>query len=322
MTKIIDIINEKLDSELIDIISEQLDSELFSKSYNKPHIAGWIKRNHELGHYSKNDYIKIVKWVEDKNPNLENYDFRSALALADAYVKSLKKNNFSDSADIKFNNLIFKFDNGKEWHSFGSKDCNGIIHKLAYDCSSELRQVYSGSNEAYVLIDDQENVLCIAINDGKGLSIIGKLGNDPINCHNEIHYLCVRKGMPLNINSFSYDELVDAIKSKVINVDDNVKDIMKRLKPQDVVDCKLLRYCHFCNLSNMLSIYLKCGQDCIVKYIMASLVYYGLTKSALYGTVKQIINDRNLGKDFAIDSSDSRPYLDLIDKYQSEIIKL
>ena len=311
--------------KILESINDKLDSESFAKSYNKPHIAGWIKRNFESGNWSKDDYNKIVKWIDHKNPNLENYDFKSALSLADAYVKSVRGDNFSNNVDVTFKNLVMKFDSGKEWHKFGTADCNGVIHKLMYDCSDELHGVFEGKIEAFALIDDQENILCIAINEGDHLRIIGRLGNDPINCHDEINSLCVRKGMPLSHHAFSYEEMVDSLKSKLIDIN-NIKDIkgfIGKLKPQDIVDCNLIKYCHYCNLSNMLSIYLKCKQDCILKYIMASLVAHGLTKGTLYKTVKQMINNNpEFVKEFTVESGDSRPFVELMNKYQSEIIKL
>ena len=86
--------------KILESINDKLDSESFAKSYNKPHIAGWIKRNFESGNWSKDDYDKIVKWIDHKNPNLENYDFKSALSLADAYVKSIRGDNFSNDVDV------------------------------------------------------------------------------------------------------------------------------------------------------------------------------------------------------------------------------
>lgn len=311
--------------KILESINERIDSDAFAKSHGKPHIAGWIKRNHDSGNWSRDDYDKIVKWVDDKNPNLENYDFKSALILAKNHVKSIQKNNFNNNAEVNFKNKMMDFKNGKEWHKINSSDCNGIINKLAYDCSNELRDVYDGKKEAWALIDDQENVLCIAISEEDSLRIIGRLGTDPTNCHDEINALCVRKGVPLIHHAFSYEEMIDAIKSKVINID-NVKDIKEfigKLKPQDIVDCNLTKYCHFCNFSNMLSVYLKCKKDCIVKYIMAGLIAHGLTKGVLYNTVKQIINNNpEFSKEFIVDTTDSRPFTELMNKYQSEIIKL
>jgi hypothetical protein len=311
--------------KILEAIDSRLDPELFAKSYNKPHIAGWIKRNYESGHWSKDDYAKIIKWVENKNPNLENYDFRSALQLANAYVSSIKKNNFDANSKINFKNLLIKFENGKEWHEFKSPDCNGIIHKLMYDCSDELKDVHDEKAEAWALIDDQENILCIAINKNDSLKIIGKLGNNPIDCHDEIYSLCVRKGIQLSPHSFSYNELVDAIKSKIINIENvsDIKGLIEKLKPQDIIDCNLVKYCHYCNLSNMFNIYLKSKQDCIIKYIMASLIAHGLTDGALYHTVKDLINKRpELASEFSIQSTDSRPFIELMDKYQKEIIQI
>jgi hypothetical protein len=311
--------------KILEAIDNRLNPELFAKSYNKPHIAGWIKRNYESGHWSKDDYIKIIKWVEDKNPNLENFDFKSALQLANGHIDSIKRTDFNQDPKINFKNQLIKFENGKEWHEIKAPDCNGIINKLMYDCSDELKLVHDEKTQAWALIDDQENVLCIAINNDNFLKIIGRLGNDPENCHDEIHSLCVRKGFHLSPHSFSHEELVDAIKSKVLNVDsvNDIEGLIKKLKPQEVIDCGLLKYCHYCNLSNMFYVYLKCEQDCILKYIMASLLSHGLTKGALYHTVKNVINKRpDLMKEFTINSADSRPYVELMNRYQKEIIEL
>lgn len=307
-------------------INSRLDSESFAKSCNKPHIAGWIKRNHELGHWSKNDFSKIIKWVDEKNPNLENYDFKSALHLADTYLNSIKKTNFDRNAEINFKSPIIHFENGKEWHKINKEDCNGVIHKILYDCSDDLREVHSGTQEGWILIDDQESILCIAINDNNNLKIIGRLGKDPTDCYNEINTLCVRKGLPLSPHAFSYEELIDAIKSKIIDINsiNNVSEFIKKLKPQDIIYCNLTKYCHYCNYSDMLYIYLKTKQECILKYILAGLIVHGLTKGSLYETVKNLVNKNpNTAKEFMIkDAVDSRPFIDLMDKCQKEIIKL
>lgn len=207
----------KFYNKLDAILSENANS--FAQSFNVPRISPWIIQQYNKGHQSYKDYEEIIQWVTNNNPNISEYDFYSALNQAKTYCKNSKKDGFDQYIDLQSKDKILELDNGKYWLSIGPEDCNAICHRLKYDCSKELKGVIEGQYNCYALQDPQDNTLCVFL-DCKPYKIIGQLGNQVSGNHEEIKRLCIRKGLGTVPESYSDLELIKALATKEINIED------------------------------------------------------------------------------------------------------
>jgi hypothetical protein len=281
---------EKINAKLND------NAEEFASLFSMPRISPWIIQQFNKGYKSINDYKKIIKWVTNNNPNLNDFDFNSALKRAESFLANYSNNHYDPYMELYSNDIALKFDDGKKWLIINKEDCNAICHRLQYDCSDYLREVYNNNNMCWALQDPQDKTICIAIINDNSLKIIGQFGDKPSGCHEEIKRLCVLKGIELPIEAYNHNQLIKALANGEININNiDIRETMKRLSPIDIINCNLLNYSHYCNIETIYKLYNKTKHDCLLKYAMAYLISYGLTKTKAYRTIKiAVSNNKNI----------------------------
>lgn len=303
------------------IESRLTDPESFAKSFGAEHIHPWIIDQYKKGFNSHKDYEQIVKWVIDNNPNIDDLDFNTALRNANNYFDSKKKSNFDPYMEVHSGNVLIDFDNGNKWINIDNNDIDGVVNRLQFDCYGDLKDV----DNCWALIDPQENFLCVAYCLSNKIGVIGKMGSYP-NFHDEIKSLCVRKGFDLVPEAFNNSSLVGAIKIKQLNID-GVRDkrsVMSRLSPNDIIDCNLLSYAHYCPIKTIYELYKMTSHDCLLVYAFCYLICNNNMDSKAYKILKnEVNNNENVRSIFNhIDGSDSRAYSKVMEESISEIINL
>lgn len=309
-------------NKLNGILAEDANS--FANSFGLPRISPWIVQQYNKGHQSYKDYEEIVQWVTNNNPNIDEYDFHSALVQAKSFCNNARKTGFDPYVDLQSKNKILELENGKYWLSIGPEDCNAICHRLKYDCSNELKGVIDSKYNCYALQDPQDNTLCIFL-DCEPCKIIGQFGNGVSGYHEEIKRLCIRKGLKPVPESYSNLELVRALASKELNIDDvyDISAIMKRLSANDIINCNLINYAHYSTIKSIYDLYNKTNHDCLLIYAICYLIIYGYTNSNAYNIVKgSVLSNQEVSKIINTGKTDNRYLIGLMDKSASEISKL
>jgi len=300
------------------------DANTFADSFGLPRISPWIVQQYNKGHQSFKDYENIVRWVTNSNPNIQDYDFYSALKQAQEYCSSMRQDGFDPYTELQSKNVVIDFDSGKKWLAIGPEDCNTICHRLRYDCSAELQAVVDGDCNCYALQDPQDNTICIFL-DSEPYRLIGQFGNPVTNCHQEIKGLCVRKGIDIVPEAYSDLELPKALATKELNIDDvpDLSTVMKRLSSIDIINCNLINYAHYSTLKSVYDLYNKTGHNCLLVYAICYLVANGHTKTQAYNTVKAAVSQNpEVASTIENDGSDNRFYIKLMDDAAAEISSL
>ena len=312
--------------KFLDIIEYKLnnDVEKFASLYD-PRIKSWIIDNYSKGYKSSKDYDIINKWVLATNPNISNYNFISALDQSRNYIEKCRKNVFDNNAELDCENIVMDFDDGNKWILVNRNDLNNLINRLQFDCHDELNTVYQDDGDCWALIDAQNNVKCIMYQDEYGYSAIGCYGNKPDD-HKEIKSLCVRKGIDLIPEAFSNVGLINAIKSKQLNLS-KIRDwrsLLDRLSAQDIVDCDLIKYCHHAKLNKIYDIYKICNQDCLLLYCLSYLICHSMIKTKAYDTIIKACNKNTNIKNIIskINTNDTMEYLKLMDDCVNQISRI
>lgn len=317
---------QKYYMKYIKLIESRLedDAQKFASVYDSK-IRSWIIDCYSKGYKSSRDYDDINKWIISTNHNINNYSFDSALSQAKSYLERNRKNKFNKNAELNCDNIIMDFDDGNKWININLEELNSLINRLQFDCHDELSDVYQGNGDCWALIDAQNNIRCIVYKDSHGYNAIGKGGCQPNN-HKEIKALCVRKGIDLIPAAFSDIGLINAIKSKQIDISqiNDWRSFLDRLSAEDIVDCGLINYCHHDKINKIYDVYKISKHDCLLLYCLAYLICHNLTDTKAY-TI--IIKDCNSNKNISniiskINSNDTREYLKLMDDCVNQISRI
>jgi hypothetical protein len=312
-------------SDKLDLILSE-DAQSFADSLGLPRISPWIMKQYNAGHKSLKDYTDIVNWVTNNNPSIDGFDFQNALKQARLYIDSNRKDGFNKYADLNSEQVVQDFENGKKWLQVGSDDCNAICHRLQYDCSQELTDVRNEISACYALQDPQENTICIFIDSDPHGVIIGQYGNVPTGQHQEIKALCVIKGLSLVPEAYSDSELVKALATKQLDVEQivDLPTLFRKLSALDIINCDLLNHAHYAKIKTIYDLYNKTDHDCLLMYCMSYLIVHGLTNTPAYKTIK-ISASKNRNIVDIVNSNtgnDDRFYADQLEKCINDIQNL
>lgn len=308
--------------DILRSINERLNTGEFAKSFNEPLLTDWITSNYDRGYGSRADYNLIVKWYKNKQPVISKYSFHDALINAKKYNESLKNTGvFNNNAEILNFNVEIKFDDGKYWSKIHPDDCNSLVHRMGSDYSKELKAVIDGAN-GWALFDSQDNLLCILIDNGTDYPIILSKSDDT---NDQIYKLCIKKGIQPGHEAYSYNRLIEALMTNELDVDKihDTKSLLDRLKPQDIIKCRLLHLSHHCKLAKIFDLYKLTGKTCLLEYIYCFMIVHGLTKHELFGMVKsEIANNKQVGNKYKSGSNDTRIFIDYMEEAQLDITRL
>jgi hypothetical protein len=311
---------------LTEAIGNRLKAEEFANSIGDIKIKPWVVKNYQKGYVSPEDYKMIIQWIKEQNPNINSYGFEDALGRARNYLSSKKKNdaNFDRHAEISGEDHEMDFEDGKFWNIIYPEDCNAIVNRIGFDCSEEIGKIKNGYANGWGLFDDQDNLLCVMMKPADGCTkVFGYGGQQSVIYHKEIHDLCVRKGIPPIPEAYNDSELIEAIQTGLINIKDvhDLREMFKRLKPEDIVSCKLTKYIHYCPLAVAYEVFKLTNLTPILKYLFCLLVSHGFTNTNLYKLVrKDVMSNSSLHSEMSeIDSIDTRVYVDKMEEAIKEI---
>ena len=151
-----------------------------------------------------------------------------------------------------------------------------------------MQDVKNGDTSCFALQDPQDNTICIFVNTEPHGTIIGQYGKAPQDQHQEIKSLCVLKGLNLIPEAYSNAELVKALATKQLNIDDipDLSSLFKKLSAIDIINCDLLHHAHYASVKTIYDLYNKTNHDCLLMYCLCYLMIHGLTKTPAYNAVK------------------------------------
>lgn len=314
----------KLSKKLDILLSE--DAKQFASIFNYPRISPWIIKQYNNGYTSKADYELIVNWVTNNNPSLDDFTFDAALKRAKEYAKNIKENEFDPYMELQSSSISLDFENGRKWLDIGPEDCNAICHRLQFDYSDELRNVFAGKTKCWALQDPQDNTLCVIIDTKPFPKLLGQLGQAPNKYHEEIKNLCIRKGLNTGPEAYNNAELSKALNNGELNINDikDLRALFKRMKPTDIINNNLIKYTHYAPLSMILEIYNKTNHSCLLKYVINYMLSNNMTHLPVYKKALSMANrDKEVFDYFKeINTNDNRVFATELDKNVLEIQSL
>lgn len=314
----------KLKERLDRLLSE--DAEQFASVFNYPRISPWIIQQYDKGYVSKPDYELIINWVTNNNPNLNDFSFDQALKRAKEYAANVKQAHYDPYMKLQSSSVALDFENGHKWLEIGPEDCNAVCHRLQFDYSDDLRNVYNGKESCWILQDPQDNTLCALINNKPFPKLLGQFGNTPSGCNEEIKGLCVRKGLNLGPEAYDNTELTKAINNGQLNIDDisDLRGLMGRMSALDIINGNLLKYAHYAPLPVILNLHEKTGHSCLIKYLVNYLISNNMTDMPIYQKAISLVQRDPKLKDYfsKLKSNDNRIFTQELENNLGEIQSL